>query len=133
MRKPFIAHAQIVRLGRILNMLYKPAELAEEIEINVDTIYRSYIPAGLPYISKGNNFWIHGPAFVEWAKQKHAERHVVRAKLQAGQGWCLKCKAVVSMPDPKIKYTNRKTQIVQSVCPICGRKVNRVMKRTGAA
>ena len=41
MRTPLLRHTQIIRLERILNMLYKPAELAEEIAVNPDTIYRS--------------------------------------------------------------------------------------------
>ncbi len=31
MRKPHLKHIQIIRLGRFLDMLYRPAEIAEEI------------------------------------------------------------------------------------------------------
>ena len=68
MRKPLLKHAQIIRLGRILDMMYKPPELAEEIGVTSDTIYRSYIPAGLPYIREYHSLWIHGPSFVQWAR-----------------------------------------------------------------
>ena len=42
------------RLVRLLNMLYKPSELAEEIGFTVRQIYRVYIPAGCPCIKDEN-------------------------------------------------------------------------------
>lgn len=133
MRIPRLSHAQIIRLGRILDMLYKPSELAEEIDVNVDTIYRSYLPAGLPHICRNNTFWIHGPAFVEWAKQTIAARHANHVVLPDGHGWCVKCSGIVAMDNPQIKYTNPYIHILQAPCPDCKRPVNRAVKNQARA
>jgi len=42
MRIPQLKHQHIIKLSRLLNMLYKPSEIAEEIGVSVDTVYRSY-------------------------------------------------------------------------------------------
>lgn len=133
MRKPHLKHVQVVRLNRILNMLYKPSELAQEIGVTTDTIYRSYLPAGAPHIRSGHNLWIHGPAFVAWAKQTVAQHSRKRAGLPDDHGWCLKCGRAVLMKNPKVKYTNQYIQINQSKCPHCGRPVNRASKREDGA
>ena len=39
---------QRLRLGKLLDMLYKPSELAEEIGFAVDQVYRVYVPLGCP-------------------------------------------------------------------------------------
>lgn len=129
MRTPLLKHCHIVKLGRLMDMLYKPSELAEEIGINVDTIYRSYMPAGLPYTTdpKGN-YWIHGPAFVAWARETIALKRSKRKGLEPGQAWCMKCSAPVEMIGAHIVYQNRYLQIQQGDCPHCKRKVNRAAK-----
>jgi len=50
MRQPLLKHCHIIKLGRLLNMLYKPSEIAEEIGVAQDTVYRSYLPAGAPLL-----------------------------------------------------------------------------------
>ena len=49
------------RLVRLLNMLYSPSELANEIGFTKRQVYRVYIPLGCPHEkdSKGRN-WING-------------------------------------------------------------------------
>lgn len=130
MRKPLLKHTHIVKLGRLLNMMYKPSELAEEIGINKDTVYRSYLPAGLPYIQDAQgNIWIHGPAFVAWAKQTVAQAKPKRAGLPQNHAWCLKCKRAVELNHPTIKEVNRYLELLQARCPSCGSTVNRARAR----
>lgn len=130
MRTPLIRHKQIARLGRLLNMLYKPSELAREIGINEDTIYRSYIPAGLPCLREGHTIWIHGPAFVQWAKETAAQRRQKNA-LPDGYAYCIKCDQPVPMDSPRVVHSNhlRKIDILQSTCPTCLCAVNRIVKQ----
>jgi hypothetical protein len=130
MRKPLLKRTQIIRLGRLLDMLYRPAELAEEIGLNVDTIYRSYMPAGLPYQRDGRgNIWIHGPDLVAWAKQTVAKKKAKRAGLPEGQAWCLKCKHPVPLLDPIPRIVNRYLELLQAPFPTCGTLVNRARAR----
>lgn len=130
MRQPTLKHTHIVKLGRLLNMLYKPTEIAEEIGLNPDTIYRSYLPAGLPHTQdEKGNIWIHGPAFVAWAKETISKKKSSRAGLPDGCAWCMKCNCSVLMVNPGIAYKNRYMEILQSRCPDCSTIVNRARGR----
>lgn len=126
MRQPHLKHMQIIRLSRILNMIYKPGELAEEIGVTQDTIYRSYLPAGMPHErDQAGSVWIHGPAFIAWAKQTVAKKKSQRIGLPPGQAWCMKCNKSVRLIKPTVKAVNRYIEILQSTCPFCHTIVNR--------
>lgn len=131
MRNPQLKHCHIVKLGRLLNMMYKPGEIAEEIGVTQDTLYRSYLPAGLPHERDvEGNIWIHGPAFVAWAKQTVAKKREDRKGLPNGHAWCLKCNQPVLIKDPTSRIVNRYLELLQGRCPVCGKKVNRARART---
>lgn len=126
MREPHLKHMQIVRLGRLLDMLYRPAEIAEEIGVNVDTVYRSYIPDGLPVSrDEHGDIWIHGTAFVAWARQHLAGKKAKRTPLLEGQAWCMRCVRPVDLRSPVVRPVNRVFELLQSHCPHCGGIVNR--------
>lgn len=130
MRQPLLKHTHIVKLGRILDMLYKPGEIAEEIGVAQDTVYRSYLPAGLPHTRDAQgNIWIHGPAFVAWAKETITQKKSKRMGLPEGHAWCLKCNGAVELRSPKIKIINRYLELMQAPCPNCGHTVNRARAR----
>jgi hypothetical protein len=134
MRTPLLKHTQIIRLARLLDMLYRPAELAAEIGVHVDTVYRSYMPAGCPFTRDGHsNIWIHGPAFTDWARRIQAEKHTRRAGLPDGHAWCMRCNHPVPLIDPTRKPINRRSELLQSRCPDCGTPVNRAGRIGGAA
>ena len=133
MRQPLIKHTHIIKLGRLLNMLYKPSEIAEEIGVTQDTVYRSYLPAGLPHIRDAQgNVWIHGPAFVAWAKQTISLKKSKRAGLPDGYAWCMKCNQAVELIHPKIKPINYYLELLQASCPHCGKTVNRAQARVSS-
>jgi hypothetical protein len=120
----------IIHLGRILNMLYRPSELAEELSISVETIYRSYIPAGMPHSKddKGD-IWINGKQFITWAHQTITQNKSRRQPLPNNMAWCLHCNKPVELINPIIVYQNRYLQLLQSTCPHCGTKINRGIGR----
>lgn len=130
-RQPLLKHTHIVKLGRLLNMLYKPSEIAEEIGVTTDTICRSYLPAGLPHTrdDKGH-VWIHGPAFIAWAKETVSKKKTKRAGLPDDHAWCLKCNKPARLVDPIIKPVNRYLELLQARCPSCARTINRARART---
>lgn len=129
-RKPLLKHTHIVKLGRLLNMMYKPSEIAEEIGVAQDTVYRSYLPAGLPHHRDARgNIWIHGPAFVSWARETISKKQSQRAGLPEGQAWCMKCNRAVQLHHPTIKTINRYIELLQAPCPDCNRTVNRARAR----
>jgi len=130
MRKPLLKHQHIVKLTRLLDMLYRPSEIAEEIGVAQDTVYRSYLPAGLPHIRDAEgHVWIHGPAFISWARETISHKKKTRHALPEKQAWCLKCNQPVELISPKIKIINRYIELLQAPCPLCHTKVNRARSR----
>ena len=58
---------QRTRLTKLLDMMYTPSELAEEVGFYVRQVYRVYIPAGCPQErDQHKRVWINGKAFKEW-------------------------------------------------------------------
>lgn len=124
---PQLGRAQVIRLSRLLNMYYRPAEIAELLDVHVDTVRRSYLAAGCPHRrGKNGHIWIVGTAFKDWAEDVIAKRRRRTSEPMADdEGWCFKCKGRVKMVKPKILSVNRYIEIQQSICPVCGTKVNR--------
>jgi hypothetical protein len=121
----------VIRLGRLLNMRYRPAELASEIGCHPDTVYRSYIPAGCPHERDGRgHIWIVGTEFAAWARSLASRG---RVKLAAGEAYCLRCNRAVEMTgETTVRPTNRYLELVTGRCPECGCTVNRARARSGA-
>lgn len=104
----------------LLNMLYTPKELAEEIGINPDQVYRVYLPAGCPH-SKDHRgrISINGSEFKAWFEENFKKR-----KLENNQAYCVSCKKAVEIIDPeRIKDGNN--IYLLSVCPSCGKRITR--------
>lgn len=121
-----------MRLQRLLHMRYKPSELAEEIGISTDTIYRSYLPAGAPCeIDQKGHTWIIGDVFAGWVVDhlKTNRRKKPKMKMESGQAYCVGCNKVVTLLKPKVEKPNaRGVANFTGKCPTCSRKVNRFCK-----
>lgn len=121
----FIQRSQIFRLTRLLDMMYRPSWLAEEIHITTDTIYRTYLPAGCPFErDAAGEITIHGKSFAAWMRQRAKSRKGI-IHLKDGEGYCTRCNAARVMIRPRLRHTGRYTKIYQGRCPECGAKVNR--------
>jgi len=58
---------QRMRLIKLLDMLYKPSELAEEVGFERRQVYRVYIPSSCPHSRDEKRYiWINGKEFREW-------------------------------------------------------------------
>lgn len=124
-RVPIFKRTQIIKLNRLLNMLYRPAEIAGLLEVSADTVYRSYLAAGAPYSrdAKGNT-WIPGLAFRDWVLTFTGTKHEKHIMLET-ECWCMKCNAVTTILNPNKKSINRYILMVQGACSVCGGRVNR--------
>jgi hypothetical protein len=110
----------------MLNMMYRPAEIADEIGVTTDTIYRSYLPAGLPHTrDEVGEIWIHGLTFTKWATETIVKKKSKRYGLADGHGWCFKCNVSVLLIDPEVKPVNYFLEMLQAKCPRCGTLVSR--------
>jgi predicted RNA-binding Zn-ribbon protein involved in translation (DUF1610 family) len=104
----------------LLNMLYTPRELSDEIGINKDQIYRVYIPAGCPYSKDGQNHnLINGKEFKIWYEENYQKR-----TLEKGQAYCVSCKKIVEVSNPE-RMSKGNLVYDAYVCPNCGKKVIR--------
>jgi hypothetical protein len=115
---------QKTRLGGLLDMMYKPKELAEEVGFSVRQVYRVYIPAGCPHIrDEQRNIWINGKVFREWALEVYKKRN-----LEKDEAFCLTCKRPVTMENP-VQHRSGRLVYMLCDCPDCGRKLARIVKR----
>jgi len=115
---------QKARLDSLLDMMYRPSELAEEIGFEVRQVYRVYVPAGCPHTrDTSKHLWINGKAFREWAKQVYRKR-----KLGADEAFCLTCKRAVKVTDPA-HHERGKLKYLTCVCPHCERRLARITEK----
>lgn len=115
---------QKTRLGGLLDMMYKPSELAEEVGFSVRQIYRAYIPAGCPHERDEQRYlWINGKAFREWALEAYKKRD-----LASDQAFCLTCKRPVEIVNP-VQMQEGRLVYVLCDCPTCGRRLARIVER----
>jgi hypothetical protein len=119
---------QMARLGRLLEMRYRPSELASEIGCHPDTVYRSFIPSGCPQERDAQgHIWIIGTEFAKWAREAVSSEHTTLAD---GEAYCLKCNKPVKMKGKiTVKPTNRYLELMTGHCPECNSVVNRARAR----
>ncbi|MHC1739692.1 MAG: DUF5679 domain-containing protein [Anaerolineaceae bacterium] len=123
---------QIIKLSRLLDMEYKPSEIAEEIDVSLWVIYNTYLHAGCPHRrEKGGQIWIHGLSFAAWARSVNAADKKNPFTLQADEAWCTKCNAVVKMLDPHERKLKSNLIMVYGTCSVCSGKVNRLASGKG--
>ncbi len=124
-----ISRGSAMRLKGLLHMKYKPSELAQELELSTDTLYRSYLPAGAPCEKDAEgNIWIIGDLFAKWLMEfsKTNRRKQPNMKLLPGQAYCVACQKGVTLIKPRIEKPNaRGVANLIGKCPDCGRKVIR--------
>jgi len=104
----------------LLNMLYTPKELSEEIGVSQEQIYRVYIPAGCP-LSKDRRgrISINGKEFKSWYEENYQKR-----TLEKGQAYCVSCKKIVEVSNPE-RMSKGNLAYDSYVCPNCGKRVIR--------
>jgi hypothetical protein len=114
---------QRLRLEKLLEMLYKPSELAEEIGFNRRQVYRVYIHFGCPHVRDDRkHLWINGKEFRGWYEASYP-----RVTLSDGEGFCLSCKKPVKLERPKKQKSGNLLYWV-GYCPRCGRKIPRIIQ-----
>ena len=116
-----LAGFQRARLQYLLDMLYTPSELAEELGITVRQFYRVYITLGCPCVRDRGRVYIHGLSFAEWYFSTYPS-----LSMGANEGYCLTCKKPVTMSDPVLKKSGGLSYYVFK-CPKCKRKISRIV------
>lgn len=105
-------------------MMYSPRELAEEVGFHTDQVYNVYLPLGCPHErDERKHIQINGKAFLKWYEKSYP-----KIKLAEGETFCLTCKKGVKIVNPQ-KQEHNGTVYVLSVCPVCGRKLTKIIER----
>ncbi len=119
----FLDRTQRIRLRGLLDMMYSPADLARELNIDQRDVYRRWLPAGIPHVrdDKGHVL-LHGLTIAKWFGQQKPKRNI-----KSDEGYCLKCKAVVKLIDPE-PVQHGKFHLLRAPCPTCQRMVYRGAK-----
>jgi len=120
--KPKLPHSVIVRAPGLLPMLYRPAELAQDLGVSDRTV-REWLMKDLPHErDERGHLWIDGRKAVEWV---NSLRHLrARSKLADDEAYCLPCHRPVKLLNPT--RTQRGKQIVlHGSCPNCGTSIHR--------
>jgi len=126
------SRALMRRSLRLLDMEYKPAEIAEELSTNPQHILR-LVAVGAPARkdAKGR-YWIHGVSFARWmteATPKNDRDLKARPTMAENECYCVTCHAITT-------YTahRKKGHVIYGKCPK-GHNITRFMSRkpTGKA
>ena len=126
---PRLDRSQFGRLRRLLDMHYTVSELAREIHISTDAIYRTYIPAGVPvYVDEKKKVWINGVAFREWVKNNLVARKKNKQPMAEDAAYCVRCNAIVTIQKARITPYKRGIRQMSGRCPVCKGMVNRFLK-----
>jgi hypothetical protein len=107
-----LSRAMMRRSMRLLDMEYKPSEIADELAASKEQILR-LVSAGAPARkdSKGH-YWIHGETFVEWLNKAAPKNNREKRTFADNEAWCVRCKAQVIYTE-----TRRKGRVSFGKCP----------------
>lgn len=131
---PELTKAKVHKLQKLLNMRYRPSEIADELGVTVKTVYRSYLPSGAPCIKEKEggkeHIWIVGDVFAKWAREYATTRkRAPKPSIPDGSAYCVRCNQVIIPLDIKIGRPNsRGVANMNGKCPICHGRVNRFLK-----
>ncbi len=117
-----LPHLVIVRAPGLLPMLYRPAELARDLEIPESTL-RDWLGLGLPHQrDERGHIWINGREFAAWVKA--SRRSPSSRKMAEDEAYCFRCQHPVKMVKPSVTYRGKQV-LLSSTCPSCGSAINR--------
>lgn len=105
---------QRYNLRGLMDVDLKASELAEELGITIQQVYRVYVPFGCPHSrDEYNHIWINGKQFKEWYEELYKKR-----KPKKDQTYCVSCKQYVKLENPT-KAQSGSLVYYLSTCPQC--------------
>ena len=125
-----LARGTKFRAHGLLDMMYTPAELAEELGITREDVYRTLIPAGMPHTKDiRGHIWIHGPVAGAWILSQQRRKKLT---LTPDQFLCLHCRVAVT-PNPLTitRARSGRYHYLRAACPTCGLTVCKGVRNNG--
>ena len=115
-----------IRVTKLMNMLYTPDELAEELKISVNQVSQVYVLAGCPCErDTKQDIWINGELFWEWYEATYP-----RDSLGENKAFCVSCNKPVDINNP-MQEKKKCFSYWVCICPKCGRKLARIISADG--
>lgn len=119
-------HSAIVRAPRLLPMYYTPTELGTILGVSERLIRDLWLRNGLLSTRDGGGrIRINGTDVMPWMRRIRQANTKFGRKMAEGEGYCMKCRSVVTMVGPVNRRTNGKQVLYSGICPECGTTVNR--------
>jgi len=118
-----LPHSAIVKSPGLLPMLYNVRELAQAVGV-VERTLRDWLANGAPHVrDERGHLWIHGREFARWvASQRRPAR---KSKLKDNQAYCMHCREVVEILEPKTEMVRGKLTHTRGNCSRCNRAIHR--------
>jgi len=123
-----LPHQVIVTAPGLLDMMYLPEELAEEMRVGKDLIDHA-IQLGAPHwIDEDDTLYIHGTKFKLWVTDCRKPRR--ERRLENHEAYCPRCKADTVLTDITIKDMSNGALIqIRGRCTKCGITICRAGRR----
>jgi hypothetical protein len=114
-----LSRAMMRRSMRLMDMEYKPSEIAEELSVTKVQVIRM-LTAGAPARKDAEGrFWVHGLKFAEWLENAAPRKPKDKTIFADNECYCLQCRKVVPFTENR-----RRNHIVFGTCSH-GHKVTR--------
>ncbi|MBP9041272.1 MAG: helix-turn-helix domain-containing protein [Anaerolineaceae bacterium] len=128
-----ISRNVLIKAPGLLPMLYTPREIAEDLDVP-ETTLRDWLNHGAPHRRDGSNhIWIDGKEFAAWIDNQRNARKKPAHKLEAGEGFCMRCNAIVKIQNGEIRPVKGHLSHLKGKCPNCGGIVNRGIWNAGSS
>ena len=107
-----LSRALIRRSIRLIDMEYKPAEMADELGANREQIIR-LVTAGAPARKDTQgHYWINGLRFAQWLETAAPKNDRDKQTVEDNEAYCFQCKSKVIFSE------NRRVRtIIYGTCP----------------
>ena len=118
-----LPHSVIVKSPGLLPMHYSVRELAQAVGA-VERTLRDWLVNGAPHLrDEREHLWIHGREFAHWVSSQR--RPVRKTRLKDNQAYCMHCREVVEILEPKTQMLRGKLTHTSGKCSRCGGTVHR--------
>ena len=127
--RKLLTQAQRERARGLLDMLYSPAELVEELALtNRAFVYHTLLKHGLPSIKdQAGHVWIRGTDVLPWYTQYSRRR---KHKTGPDQAYCMKCKQARQFSPETFEIVMFGSVKMQKAnCAVCGTVTYKALPR----
>lgn len=115
----------------LLDMEYRPSELAGDLGIGVQAIYRRYLPAGVPHRrDEKGSIWISGTQFRTWLAMKVEERNNrSSSEMDPNEAYCMKCRERSYFTAGWEIIWQNERWVAVGECSVCGARLRKFVRK----